>query len=110
MGILEVAAEYPKPIDASTIDKSSRKQNFGIITCIKLTNCQPLAETVDGRTNERTNRRSNGRSDERMDGRKKRQRTDARMNEGIMNSTAQYSQETRSAETSDCRTNNQKQV
>ncbi|KAH3866668.1 hypothetical protein DPMN_029766 [Dreissena polymorpha] len=40
------------------------------------------------KTDERTNERTNGRRDERTDGRKKRQRTDARMNEGNMNSTA----------------------
>ncbi|KAH3782609.1 hypothetical protein DPMN_160527 [Dreissena polymorpha] len=62
-----------------------------------------------GRTNERTDGRTEEGTNERTDERRDK-RTDARMNEGIMNSTAQYSQETRSAETSDCITNNQKQV
>ncbi|KAH3817977.1 hypothetical protein DPMN_119562 [Dreissena polymorpha] len=64
------------------------------------------------RTNERTNERTDGRTEERTNERTdetRDKRTDARMNEGIIISTAQYSQETRSAETSDCRTNNQKQ-
>ncbi|KAH3861475.1 hypothetical protein DPMN_024405 [Dreissena polymorpha] len=63
-------------------------------------NCRRTNERTDGRTEEVTNER---RTDERRD-----KQTDARRNEGIINSTAQYSQETRSAETSDCRTNNQK--
>ncbi|KAH3879139.1 hypothetical protein DPMN_003041 [Dreissena polymorpha] len=62
-------------------------------------NCRRMNERTDGRTEEGMNERT----DERID-----KRTDARMKEGIVNSTAQNSQETRSVETSDCRMNNQK--
>ncbi|KAH3866778.1 hypothetical protein DPMN_029878 [Dreissena polymorpha] len=64
MGILEVAAEYPKPKDAATIDKSSRKQynNLG--------NCR--------RTNERTNEQTDKRKKGRTNGRTKEETTNGR--------------------------------
>ncbi|KAH3879265.1 hypothetical protein DPMN_003168 [Dreissena polymorpha] len=52
-----------------------------------------MDEQKKGQTNRRRKEGTNKRTDERRD-----KRTDARMKEGIMNSTAQNSQETRSVE------------